>query len=948
MSFVRYIPRPNTRLLIAALLMFGVSCVKEELPDTDIAGDDDRIMVSAEISPDENTTRAYVAEGPVKEGTYYLFFYRNAQKVGPGIEGGNYKMATVEFGNAEGPTAGFPYYYDGNDIRKDLKWGRVYDEGKSYTSSTYYYLSNVNLAEHKSYSSSYWNHFTFNNPYVAGPLDTENGTNDLLSGSTGTSKTSNNKISFNLYHRLALLKVNIEVYPAEDGPYTDLSNAEVTISNLCTKVTSFRLSSPTSFYYNYSNNSYGSYTDLRDDTNPLKLVEPGSETIKWAEGSGEESENKYGDTRRVYSTLAFVMPPQSIPPAYQGGSTATNNRPKITVKVPKKDVTHNEEMTGYYIYSGYIPSIMFNADADGNIQNDTQAQTISLTSGTQLTITASLNSPNPNLEFAPVKVEQWSSKSTHTLKTKQAGIYNATDFRTMLALYKEGRYSELERFGYYDDYGQLTLQMWASMKLDIDEITESMKPTSDSPAFSFMFNGYTVTLTRQKNVGGGGETEPGGETDPDDGDGSGDGGDDGDGDGTEPEEEIETVKDLSGSEGQIELHGIVTGNENERFVGIKNLQNLKEVVALFDKAQGETPSSDLLSQMQMYGNISNIDNVIVFEIDPDEEIEIDAADIFQKIPEKLRDYTVYIKNYKNSVKVKFPKDDEDTTAEDFVVTCGKTDLNAELSDYSLFEKLAIKLTTGIASADEFYLLKDCYNNYTGPMKATLMSLFGTVSESDSKWTFKFNKTITLDGTKAYISMVPDPTNGKPDYSISTSFTIDFAHEKVPASTYTTSYIYSMLSGTGRAISNNSMSTIVSHYTNESYNNTNYSYLWYYGRFDFESNKWTFPLKSSSYSYSSTAYSTLFGQMVPDPDAGKFDYEFDLTSDSSNFYFSVTSMPNTDGLAGTSTTSTYTRYFYQNGSDTYKYPNTAADLKKVALGTYWPDEESGSDAGQTEP
>ena len=177
--------------------------------------------------------------------------------------------------------------------------------------------------------------------------------------------------------------------------------------------------------------------------------------------------------------------------------------------------------------------------------------------------------------------------------------------------------------------------------------------------------------------------------------------------------------------------------------------------------------------------------------------------------------------------------------------------------------------------------------------------------------------MSLPGDEAYLSMIPNTAENKPSYSISnpSTYTITFEHTKVPSYTTDSTYIYRMLSGSGTASSNTTLSSIISNYNDNSYINKNYTELWRYGRF--ENDKWIFPL-----TYTTTgqyiAYSSLFGKMKPD-NSGKWDYEFDFGTIT---YYRVSSTPTYEGSS-----STTNLYLYTNQDGAQK-------LKELALGTYW--------------
>ena len=58
------------------LLPVAVSCLRDDLPDVETPGDaDDSIAVSANVAAGGNT-RAYIDEGELVTGTYYMYYYK--------------------------------------------------------------------------------------------------------------------------------------------------------------------------------------------------------------------------------------------------------------------------------------------------------------------------------------------------------------------------------------------------------------------------------------------------------------------------------------------------------------------------------------------------------------------------------------------------------------------------------------------------------------------------------------------------------------------------------------------------------------------------------------------------------------------------------------------------------------------------------------------------------
>lgn len=1014
MSFERYIPSMR-RLLAAALLLLGVSCVKEDPIANleDPMDDDGRILISASIAANEQTRsdngdneNLYIEEGVVDRGTYYMYYSTPSSADFEWY----HKMATVEFGHPEGPTTGYAYYME-NGKRKDVKWiGDVSGQG---TTSLTYYLTNVrpelytlrgsihsNTYYGTLYKYSYFLRFKKDgNPYVASPLDEVYGTNDLLGCFLDAKLSSTPKLAFKLNHALSLLQIVIEVYPAEtEGFELDLSKASIKITNVDTRVAAYALHKYYSTTFTHepnperdfstettdpskpSNYSYvPGYTQGMEANLPVYLVNSNSEYREEAQKADEKEAWKYRvwesvsedtaegspedktPTPKVYTTKRFVMPPQTLPPT---GS----RRPELVVCIAKRDMGYLDaglEDTVYY--HGYIPELMI--DSSGT------PQTIALQSGTQLTIRATINSPEPGLIFAPVKVEPWSRKGSHTFNMRQAGIYNAADFKALLDLYAKLQEEDpenpltdkqrteilnnLERYGYKNEHGDLIFQLWASMTLYDDKIAGKMPVSTGlnpgdkgyTPDFSFMFNGYAVTTVEKNPTSEPGESGgEGGDETPDD-NGS-----------IAPDENdnYEVKRTYTSSADQLDFYNLLTGTGERAFVGIHDKATFLKVVEML-----QNPEIKITEVMQ-YGVLNNVDDSMIFDIEASFDLKAeDFEKIYQQVPAKLWDYNIqFVIHQGETVKVSIPLPEPEPEPEPEEPEEPGTDPNPDpdpepepenaiviecTSEYSPLDRLMSKRDCGAVSADDFYFLVDCYNEYAGLNPALkLLDLFApSVSSATDLRVFYIRKSITLDGEKVYLKMLPNTSvsssspDYRPIYSISglvnssstttPSIMITVRHEIVPAATYDNTYFYNMLSGKGQATSNGTtvMNNIVSYYNNSSMNKLNYQYFWRYGRFDFEENKWIFPLNYTSNVY--CTYSSLFGKMIPNPDAGKYDYEFELNN-SIGYY--VTSMPKPDDETGEPTSSTEYHYFYKDSNGIYKYPNTAAELKLVANGEYW--------------
>lgn len=857
-------------LLSSMLFLLGTSsCLDEDLINKDSLADSESVRVKARIMAQENTRSEGIYYGKeevyrLNEGTFYLTYPNKDNR---------YETATVEFGKGEDFTTGYAYVEDGGVI-KDLKWKKVYNEGRNNVSL---FLHNIR-PEH--YTLSYPNNNTSTNqkyllktdsPYFASPLDTVHGTNDLIisggetqntGGATSANANSGNVI-FNLYHRMSLLKINIEVYSAEDGYLVDLSNAKIKITNLYTRLSGINLyyCTDSNFSSSNSSNSTNYYTEPKD----VYLIgsedgNGGNEWMRFLNGSTGELQPYYDKpytpndfdgtyTKRTYSVPDFIFPPQTFRDGYQ---------PELLVTVPKKDVTGIKDDEGEVTFHGYLPPIMYDSDENGKIAPDTPPMATKLNSGYELHVTATINSPDTELIFAPVKVENWVSKSHHLITTKKAGIYNHNDFLELIKNYNDKNISELEKFGFKsgDTY---IFQMWGHFTLNEDEVSNQMPENPDIP-FVFIINDYTIGI-----------------------------------------ESGSSKENLVGIAGQERLYEIVTGKHPEIYKGLRNGEDLKELFSHCHASDNyEAPEvMDLLK----FGNLSTYDNSWTFYLEND--VTINVEDLFQTIDADFL-LNTYDFNYQgHTLNIKFGEEIMESKAGD---------------EYDKLRKLAEIREYGVKDALDFYFLIECYNGYCKEFPDVL-SLFAKKS-SETSWALYFPRAMTLDADRVFTSMVPDPENGKPNLTNGTPWVNYFLNFSGPGYYFSwaagVTNIPYIFNGKGKANGISSLSSIISYYNAST---SIFQNLILYGRV--ENGKWIFPLNYSN--SQSIAYSSAFGRMIPDPENGKLDYEFEFDDK----YYQVTGMPDAPDSSDTST-----HYFYQDGTDTYDYPNSAADLKKITLGTYW--------------
>ncbi|MCH5224960.1 MAG: hypothetical protein J1D77_03130 [Muribaculaceae bacterium] len=801
-------------ILFAGILALAASSCKDDFMADTPEGDNDNILVSAKLTAAVNTRNEYIDEGNIASGTYYLYYPRKSSS-------SNVNHAMVDFGDAEGPTTGFAYFFDTEGKKRDLKWKHVYNEGLS---SQTFHLHNIDSTLFTIYHDNHWQHLRFNvknvvNPYRTSPLDTINATNDLIYG-VGKGTRNSGKLEFELNHIMSLLKVNIEVFCANDGFQMNLDNAEVIITDVSTELGVFDMRDPVLFEYNTStsttansggyNHTPGYYRNIQD----VKLVDPENPNAQWATNHPGLVDDEFKDhfTNHVYETMRWIMPPQSIP------TNSSSPRAKLIVKVPYEDATGSPGPEKYKVFSGQIPPVMFKIDSDGSYYPSPEV--FSFKGGHQINITASINSPETELTFAPVTIEAWASKGSFTVTTKQAGIYNSSDFYNVARLYAAGHIDQLERFGSVDD-DLCSLQIWGNITLDLEKIKESMKSSGDVEGgqnFEFCFNGYTVTVSQE------------GEED----------------------------KILEGAVGQEELYNIVTGLDLHNY---KAILTPEDFLTLIDFCNAEEPNKE---DLKKYGYFNNMDNTFTFDIRTD--ITLDIKDVYQKISWKVLGYDIIFDEANSSVVTI-------NLTDNAVLTAQSTDVIDKL------KQIVVKNptnTAGFYDNDSFLFMIECYNNYAN-IYPDLLGIYGTKDAKTGKWTFydsfnsypkpagDYSSTIYIDGDYAFAGMIPGGPNNNPEYGYSAKSNafLSVSNDYVTYSSGNADY-GNWIHLTAADSKTTNLATTISYY-----NSKNTRYLFNECGY-FKDTKWHFPIHPD---YTSEEFNTIFGTMQVDYENKKWDYEF---------------------------------------------------------------------------
>lgn len=428
--------------LLGGLAAFALMCLTSCMTDSPESPGEapDGIRIKASMA-EELATRGVITSGDVKSGTYYIMYTRKSDS--------QYDIEPVLFDKTVMDSQGY--------VPSGLQWNLI--------KNNIFYMDNVPPAINK--GSEVENVvFGSDNPFVAGIVVPDEeieedyvASNDLLWG-TETPQTNAKAIAFNLHHAMSKLKVQVTVDNTNAiGDQYDLSNAEVTLSNIITKPVS----------YNRKNGNISLSDKPEYETITLVDMAEGGEGLDWVDTrvDSDDPENKV-----VYTTYDCIVPPQSL--------DAFEHRPKLTIKVKTKTFPEGK------VYSGYLPHSMELVTAGPQAA----PMTLSFLREHYLTIRAVISNEPPELILQPVWVYQWVDKGEYTVDGYQAGVYNEDDFRELIGYYNEGNESQLRRFGKKNENGSWTFNLFGNFELNEQEIAGRMKPGGARPPYTFYLDSF--------------------------------------------------------------------------------------------------------------------------------------------------------------------------------------------------------------------------------------------------------------------------------------------------------------------------------------------------------------------------------------------------------------------------------------------------------------------------
>lgn len=424
-------------VLLTAVLLSATSCDNRHIGEG--GSELDSPMVNIEANIDHNRqSRAYQPEGPVIDGTYNLTFPNTNNQ---------YNIGEVRFGlTAENPQIGY-VTLTGN---LPLKWLSV---GGGSTPTLY--LDNVPRHINGATTDSEITFTTSDNPYIAAPFDSIEGSNDLLWGSKMFQRNAGT-LRFDLQHAMARVRLMITA---------DNTNGDINLNNATVKITNLN-QTPLSF--NRLEGSLSLNTEELEAYSDLIFVDPSNNELQWV--------NTYSpsDGLIVYQSPDFVLPPQDL--------LQDNNRPQLIITLDNG-----------VSYSGILPSAML--IYDGTHSEPSYPVALSFLSQYVLTIRTVITEEPPSLTFMPVYVMRWVDKGSFDEEAHQSGIYTSAEFYKLIQYYNNGNVFQLDRYGKQKDVEGNKIwffDFWNSIVLDYETIRGSMPENSTAGPFTFQFNNFKV------------------------------------------------------------------------------------------------------------------------------------------------------------------------------------------------------------------------------------------------------------------------------------------------------------------------------------------------------------------------------------------------------------------------------------------------------------------------
>lgn len=393
--------------------MLACSCTEEQDSVTAQQGGDNPIVLSASVN-NNGQADSRVESGEIEEGQYYLTYTdtNNEQQV---------LSAIFTSG------VGYPYIYDTEGTGTPLKWEGVKNISGKSTLTLDNVQNQINVTD-----------VPLGDAYKA--ANAQEDKNDIVWGKTEATWNTADPVIFTLQHRMASVKVNIDVAEGLNSIEDEVEKG-VTVSLLKIRTT------PSTF-----NRNTGVVSVINSEIEKETEV-----TIH----TGVLSDNGDTDT--------WIFPPLNF----------NDGRPQLQIKL-------NNGTT----YTGTIPETMLSGEGPSE-GNDATSRTLAFEAGKLLTIRVLLveDVKDQPILFLPARVENWEDKGPVSIECNQLGIYNEEDYETVVAAYNTKEELTLKRYATYDN-GIWTIRIFASFGEGAN-LNENLKFDNDGQ-LNLQLNSHTV------------------------------------------------------------------------------------------------------------------------------------------------------------------------------------------------------------------------------------------------------------------------------------------------------------------------------------------------------------------------------------------------------------------------------------------------------------------------
>ena len=413
------------KFILPIIVGLSVAACSETAPVDSPQTEGSPIVLSARTD-EGGSVDTRVEDGEVVDGNYYLSFTNTDED-----------LQTVSAPFRDG--TGYPWV-DGageNGEGEALHWGYIQ---RPANDNVTLYLDNVaGEANEKNVVI-----LDKNDVYQASVYDAATSENDIVWGRKTNVKYDAKNVDFTLSHRMACVRVNIQV-DIDDGGDQNVSES-ITQHGVIVSLLNVR------YKASQFNRTTGKVTENTTETN-IKLHD------------GKLVDSGY--------TFTWIFPPQSFSDSY---------RPILQIKLKDGSGT---------TYEGGLPESMF-----GNNDYLGTAYDLAFSAGQLLTINVKLVTSIADREilFLPAVVEDWTHLDPIDIVPKQLGIYSDEDYNDVVKAYNNEEGIDAETMKRYATYDEETKKWIVNIFAEIgtgEELTDNNK-FNNNTSITLVFNGYTV------------------------------------------------------------------------------------------------------------------------------------------------------------------------------------------------------------------------------------------------------------------------------------------------------------------------------------------------------------------------------------------------------------------------------------------------------------------------